>query len=264
MSFVGRYGPWGLVAGASEGLGAAWAHALARRGLKLLLLARRAEVLEQTAQQLRAQHGVEVHPLAVDLAAPELLDRLTPALQGREVGFYVHNAAYVPHGPFLGQPSADQAKSVDVNCRVPVLLAHLLAESMAARGRGGIVLMSSLTAFQGTPLLATYGATKGFNLALAEALHTELRPRGVDVLACCAGATRTPGFLRSAPKGAPGELQPEQVVEEALSALGRGAFVIPGRFNRFASFLMRRLLPRASTVRILAQQTRQLQAGEPR
>ena len=109
-------------------------------------------------------------------------------------------------------------------------------------------------------MLATYGATKAFNLALAEALHTELKARGVDVLACCAGATRTPGFLRAAPDGAPGQLEPEQVVEEALDALGRAAFVIPGRFNRFASFLMCRLMPRASTVRMLEQQALKLRA----
>lgn len=120
--------------------------------------------------------------------------------------------------------------------------------------------MSSLTAFQGTPLLSVYGATKAFNLSLAEGLHTELVTKGVDVLACCAGATRTPGFLRASPDGAPGQLEPAQVVEEALQKLGRTAFMIPGRFNRFASLLMRRLLPRASTVKLLAKEAQRLKA----
>ncbi len=106
--------------------------------------------------------------------------------------------------------------------------------------------------------MSIYGATKAFNLTLAEGLHTEFKPRGVDVLACCAGATRTPGFLRSAPDGAPGQLEPEQVVEEALGKLGRSAFMIPGAFNRFASLMMRRLMPRKTTVQILADQAKRL------
>jgi len=81
----------------------------------------------------------------------------------------------------------------------------------------------------------------------------------VDVLACCAGATRTPAFVAAMPGGAPGLLEPAQVVEEALDGLGRGALVIPGRVNRAVSFLLRRLLPRRTAVRILGDQTRRLQ-----
>lgn len=118
--------------------------------------------------------------------------------------------------------------------------------------------MSSLTAFQGSPFLATYGATKAFNLVLGEGLWFELRSRGVDVLACAAGATRTPGFLRASPDGEPGMIEPAQVVEEALGSLGRSGVMIPGRFNRFASFLMRRILPRGTAVGILGNRTRNL------
>ncbi len=261
MDFRTKYGPWALVAGASEGLGAAWAQALARRGLNLVLLARREAALAQTAAAVRERHLVEVVTVAVDLASPGLGEALAPALQGREVGLYVHNAAFAPHGEFLGRPLAEHLQSLEVNCRALLLLGHWLGSGMAARGRGGIVLMSSLTAFQGTPLLSTYGATKAFALVLAEGLHGELSPRGVEVLACCAGATRTPGFLRSAPEGAPGQLEPDQVVEEALGQLGRRAFTIPGIFNRFVSFVMRRLLPRATTVNLLARQARRLRAS---
>ena len=259
MDFQTRYGPWALIAGASQGLGAAFGHALAARGLKLILVARREAALAETAAALRDQQGTEVVTAAVDLAAPALLEALAPVLQGREIGLYVHNAAFVPRGEFLSAPPADHWKSVAVNCQVPLLLCHHFGSAMAARGRGGLVLMSSLTAFQGTPLLSTYGATKAFNLTLAEGLHAELEPRGVDVLAVCAGATRTPGYLLTAAEGgAPGELEPRQVAEEALAQLGRRAFMVPGAFNRFASFLMRNLLPRASTVKVLAQQARRL------
>ena len=256
-----RYGPWALVAGASEGLGAAWGLALARRGLHVLLLARREPELTRTAEAIRAATSVQVATAVVDLASPDFLTTLTPHLDGREIGFYVHNAAFAPHGPFLDQPLDAALRSLEVNCRVPLVLTHRLGSAMAMRGRGAIVLMSSLTAFQGTPLLTTYGATKAFNLSLAEGLYTELAPRGVEVLACCAGATTTPGFWRSSPQGAPGQLAPEQVVEEALGRLGRSAFMIPGRFNRLASWMMRRLMPRATTVKLLADQARRLKAS---
>ncbi|MBL9037088.1 MAG: SDR family NAD(P)-dependent oxidoreductase, partial [Archangium sp.] len=188
MNFRTRYGPWALVAGASEGLGAAWAEALVARGLNVILLARRQAVLTELAASLKARHvGIEVETAVIDLGSPTLVDELGRLVNGRDIGLYVHNAAFVPHGAFLERPLREQQLSLDVNCRAPLALAHTLGTAMAHRGRGGIVLMSSLTAFQGTPLLATYGATKAFNLTLAEGLHGELAPRGVDVLACCAG-----------------------------------------------------------------------------
>jgi hypothetical protein len=246
------------VAGASEGLGAAWAEALAARGLNLVLFARRPGVLDATAAAIRARHGVEVRTQAFDLASdgfgPEL-ERLAGSL---EVGFGVFNAAHAPRGPFLDLSLGDQLRSVDVNCRGPLTMAHVLGRRMAARGRGGLVLMSSLTAFHGSPFIATYGATKAFNLVLGEGLWFELRARGVDVLACAAGATRTPGFLRASPHGEPGMIEPAQVVEEALGRLGRTGVMIPGRFNRFASFLMRRVLPRGTAAGILGNRTRNL------
>jgi len=132
---------------------------------------------------------------------------------------------------------------------------------MAQRGRGGIVLMSSLTAFQGTPLAASYGATKAFNLVLAEALWGELQDRGVDALACCAGATLTPGFAVATPRRETGRLAPKpqdpaEVAREALDALGHRPFVITGRGNRIASWLMRRILTRRFAVATMGRAMR--------
>lgn len=257
-AFVRRYGTWAIVAGASEGLGAAWAEALAARGLHLVLFARRPEVLDATAAAIRARHGVEVRTHAFDVAGSGFgveLERLAGSL---EVGFGVFNAAHAPRGPFLDLSLEDQLRSVDVNCRGPLTMAHVLGSRMAARGRGGLVFMSSLAAFQGTPFIATYGATKAFNLVLGEGLWFELQSRGVDVLACAAGATRTPGFIKASPHGEPGQIEPAQAVEEALGRLGRAGMMIPGRFNRFASFLMRRVLPRGTAIGILGNRTRKL------
>ena len=257
--FAGRYGPWALVAGASEGLGEAFAHGAAARGVNVLLLARRREALEAVAAEVRRRHGVEARAAVVDLAAPDAASRAAAAADGREVGLLVCNASHSPIGPLLEKATEDLQRALDVNCRSTLLLARAFAPAMAERGRGGVVVMSSLTAFQGTPWVTLYGATKAFGLALAEGLGHELAGRGVDVLACCAGATRTPAFVAAMPGGAPGLLEPGQVVEEALDGLGRGALVIPGRVNRAVSFLLRRLLPRRTAVRILGDQTRRLQ-----
>jgi short-subunit dehydrogenase len=258
--FREKYGPWALVAGASVGLGAAFATELARRKLNLILLARRAEALEALAARLRAAFGVDVRTVAADLGDDAAAAKIQALAAEHENGLGVYNAAYSKIGPFLDGTLDDHLRTVDVNCRGPVALALALGRPMAARGRGGIVLMSSMAGSQGTPLVATYGASKAFNLVFAEALWDELRARGVDVMACRAGATRTPGFLASQPAGKTPLMDPEPVVRQALDALGHKPSMVPGWFNRFAAFFLGRLLPRRTAVRVMGNATRKLYA----
>ncbi len=253
--FATKYGPWAVVAGASEGMGAQFAKQLSARGLKVVLIARREQVLAELAATLPGESKC----LALDLGTPEAAEHIAEFARELDVGLVVYNAALSPIGPFLEQPLADNLRAIDVNVRTPTALLHHFAPRLVKRGRGGLVLLSSLTAFQGSPYVSTYGATKSFNLSLAEGLWAELRGHGVDVLSVCAGATATPNLLKATRKAPPGMQQPEDVVRESLDALGAGPFLIPGRFNRFASFLLRRLLPRRSTIQIMASQTRKLQ-----
>ncbi|ADP83699.1 SDR family NAD(P)-dependent oxidoreductase [Pseudofrankia inefficax] len=246
-------GPWAVVAGASEGLGAAWVEALARRGLHVLAVARRPEPLEQLARRLSGEHGVEVRPLAADLAEPDFGDRLAAAASGLEIGTAVYNAAFSFAGPLLDHPPRDAQRLVDVNIRGPLALIHQLVPAMTGRRRGSLVLMSSLAGNQGGPSLAAYAASKAFTTSLAESLHAELRPAGVDVLACVAGAVRTPGYAATVGRDAPGTLDPAQVVEAALAGLGRRALVTPGHLNKLAAFAMRRVLPRATATAIMGR-----------
>jgi len=255
-AFTHKYGPWAVVAGASEGLGAAFARALADRGLNLLLLARRADVLESVAAPLRAR--VEVRTAALDLGDPDLATRLDELTRDLDVGLCVYNAALSRIGPFLDVVLADKLKIVDVNCRGPLIAAHVFGERLVRRGRGGLLLMSSLTAFWGSPLVAAYGATKAFNLSLGEALWYELGPRGVDVLVCCAGATRTPGFERSSGADGPRAMEPDAVVAEALRALGGPPSAVPGGLNKLAAFVLGRLFPRRGAVALMGSQTARL------
>jgi short-subunit dehydrogenase len=260
-AFANRYGPTALVAGASRGIGAAFARELAGAGLQLVLVARRALPLEELAKELRAAHGVEVRTLTCDLGDEAAADAIAGACGGLEIGLLVYNAAASSVGRFLDTPREDHLRSVHVNARGPMLLAHALGGPMAARGRGGIVLMSSLAAFQGTPLVASYAATKAFNLVLAEGLWSELGKRGVDVLACCAGATLTPGYERKTPsraarRFAPQPQDPADVAEEALQALGRRPVVVTGLGNRFASFMLRRIASRRLAVAMMGREMR--------
>jgi short-subunit dehydrogenase len=147
---------------------------------------------------------------------------------------------------------------LDVNCRGPLVLAHRLGGAMARRGRGGLLLMASLAGGQGNPWLASYAASKAFEIVLAEGLWAEWRERGVDVLACRAGATRTPAFQATRPRAEVPTMAPAAVVEEALAALGRGPTAVAGRLNRLAAFLFTRLLPRRAAIRIMERATRRL------
>jgi short-subunit dehydrogenase len=254
-----RYGPWALVAGASEGLGAAFATTLAEAGFSLILIARRPEPLERLAADLQSRFGRSVETVVLDLAAADLAARLQLLAAEREIGLVVYNAALSIIAPFLDVSLDDKQRIIDVNVRGPVIAAHVFGQRMAARGRGGIVLLSSLTAFWGSPWIATYGATKAFNLALGEALAHELAERGVDVLVSCAGATRTPGFLRAVAGGkSPRAMSPEAVASQTLRALSRRGAFVPGALNRLAHQLLSRVLPRRAAVRTLAAHTKEM------
>lgn len=256
---IERYGPWALVAGASEGLGAAFATTLAEAGFSLVLLARRVSALETLGNELRQRFGVNVEVRAIDLGDADLETQMSAITAEYEIGLLVYNAAFSIVAPFLDTPLPDKQRMLDVNTRGPLICAHVFGQRMAARGRGGIVLLSSLTAFWGSAWVATYGATKAFNLSLGEALAHELGECGIDVVVSCAGATRTPNFVQVlAGRKGPSAMSPEDVARETIDALPkRGAFV-PGLFNRFAQFLLTRLMPRRTAIQVMAGQTRAL------
>ncbi len=261
-AFRSRYGPWALVAGASEGLGAEFARQLAAAGLHVVPVARRQALLEELARELETEHAVEVRPISIDLADPDAALALRERTQDLELGLVVYNATLSPIGPFLEQDLDEMLRVLDVNCRTPLVVAHEFGRTMAARGRGGLLFMSSMSAFQGSPLVATYAATKAFDLVLAEGLWDELRGRGIDVLAFCAGATRTPNYEASQPgkasRLAPAVMEPSAVAAEALACLGKTPSAIAGRGNRLGSLIMHRLLPRRLAVEIMGRTTRSM------
>jgi uncharacterized protein len=254
-SFSTRYGHWAVVAGASEGLGEAFAEGLAQRGLNLILLARRADVLDALATRLRLTFNVEVVALACDLADRMFTEELEVETKDRDIGVIVYNAAFSYLDPLLDRPIDDSLLVTDVNIRAPLCFIHALAPAMVERKRGAIVIMSSLAGFTGSPKLAVYSASKSFLTTLGEALWAELKPSGVDVLVSCAGAIRTPNYLklRSGKKDAPGTLEAADVVKLTLEALQKGPMFIPGRTNKLAYALLRRIVPRRVAIAIMAK-----------
>ncbi len=244
-----NYGPWAVIAGASEGIGAAFAEALARKAINVVLVARRPEPLDKLAAGLPVQSRV----VSADLSTRDGLQQVFDATKDLEVGLVVANAALSPIGPFAQADPSELERALDLNCRAPMLLARHFLPAMLERGRGGLVIMSSLAGQQGSPGLSLYAGTKAFGMILAEGLWAEARDRGVDVVACVAGAVSTPGLVGREQNRAPGTLPPQDVAAQALAALGRKPKVVPGGLMRFSSQLMTRLMPRKSAITMMGR-----------
>ncbi|MEK6796733.1 MAG: SDR family NAD(P)-dependent oxidoreductase [Spirochaetota bacterium] len=251
MKRLERYGRWAIVVGASEGIGGAYAECFAEAKRDLVLIARRKAVLEQRAHELSLRYGIGVRTLSIDMGKSGSAEHIDKATASLDVGVLVYNAALSLIGPFLDHPLDRHLVEIDVNCRSPLSLAHRFGKRFVKQGRGAIVLMSSMSATQGSPYIANYAATKAYNLALAEGLWYEFALHGVDVIASCAGATDTPNFRKSSPTSAMGALPPKVVANGTLRMLGRTPSYIPGRVNRLLAFIMRRILPHKFAVNVM-------------
>jgi len=221
---IQKYGPWALVAGASEGLGAAFAHSAAARGLNVVLVARRFDVLETVAAELQAEHKISTRQIVADLSEGDAPARIAGAVADLEIGMLISNAASEPQGAFLDLPLERHLFAIDVNCRAPLALAHHFDRSMVARKRGSIVLVTSLGGLCGLPVFSSYGASKAFEWNLGECLWDELSPHGVDALSFVVGSTRTPNLERSgAPEAHLKEaVAPNLVAENLFDVLDQG------------------------------------------
>lgn len=236
-----KYGPWALIAGGSEGIGLEFARRLAADGINLLLLARGTGALEQARSALAAEFNVEVRTAALDLTCADLRQRVEDLTRDLEIGLLVYNAG-ATHGAelFHDAPLGAAAQLVALNCTGPLVLCHLLGGEMRQRGRGGIVMLSSLSALSGSAYVATYAATKAFDIGFAESLWAELKPFGVDVLALVTGATDTPAMSRAgADMSNYPPLPPGQVADEGLQALGKVPFHAVGEGGQLLTGIAR-------------------------
>ncbi|WP_299739479.1 SDR family NAD(P)-dependent oxidoreductase [uncultured Roseobacter sp.] len=250
-SFVSDYGPWALITGASEGIGAAIAADVAARGLNVVLAARREDRLEVLAGTLQKDHAIDVCVVSADLGTQSGIEKTLGAISDKDIGLYAACAGFGTAGPFVDNAATEELDMIDVNCRALTALAHPIAHSMRARRKGGIVLMSSIVAFQGVANSANYAATKAYVQSLAEGLAAELAPFGIDVVASAPGPVQS-GFAVRADMQMGGATPPETVADVTLNALGRKITVRPGARSKLLGYSLG-ALPRGFRGRVLGK-----------
>jgi uncharacterized protein len=243
-------GKFALITGASSGLGIDFAHLLAERGASLVLVARRVQPMETLAAELRGKYDTKVHIEAMDLArtgvGEELKTRLDQA--SIEVDMLINNAGYGLFGDFLEQPLADTLNMMQLNMQSLTELTHVFAGAMVRRGNGQILLVSSIGGYQATPLYAAYCASKAYVLLFGEALHEELKSKGVTVTVLSPGVTATSFLAVSGQKPTLYQrlymMQSRPVAAIGLAALKAGrASIVPGWMNAITTW-SNRLMPR--------------------
>jgi uncharacterized protein len=251
--FLEKYGPWAVIAGASTGLGEAYAYSLAKRGLNLILVARRQEPLKNLSDKLEKKYHIQARTISFDLSNIDNVRLMSIKTADLDIGLVVYNAALSLIGNFMDHPLEEHLKEIDINCKGPLSLIQIFGDRLLKRNKGGIILMSSLSSSQGSPMISNYAATKAWNLILAEGLWYEWKPLGVDIMACAAGATDTPNYRESGAGNKMKGMDPSVVSEKALKDLGKNPVSIPGFGNIMADFLMRHILPRKQAINIMGR-----------
>lgn len=242
MAFKDRYGPWAIVAGASQGIGRAMSERIAAEGINCILVSRSEDVLAELAAELVRRHGVECLTLATDLSAPDSAQAVLDIAGDRDIGLFVNNAGADSVGSrFLEAPVEDWVKLANLNVLTSIRFGHAMGKVMKRRGSGGIVLIGSGACYGGSQFMSVYSGAKAFQMAFAEGLWSELRPHGVDVLFCALGPTDTPAFRDLLTgRGMPilqGLADPANVAETVLGQLANGPVYNWGQADEDAGYL---------------------------
>ena len=252
---LGFRGSWAFVTGASSGLGAEFARQLAHQGANLVLSSRNEQKLRRVAEDLARVNGVTTHAIAADLGVPGGAGQLLTALDALDLPILhvVNNAGFGSVGPFANSEPEREERMVRVNVESVVSIARYFLPRLLARGQGGLIQVASTSAFQPTPLMATYGASKAFVLSFSLSIAEEARGSGVRVMALCPGPVPT-GFQEAAgihPSSLLkfAKLDAADVVETALDGYKAGrTVVVPGTVNSLQTAAVK-VLPREVVVR---------------
>lgn len=267
MGFEERYGPWAVIAGASEGTGRAFARQLAAEGINCVLIARRQGPLDEVAEQIRRETGVECVTAAIDLARTDAFDRIVQAVGNREVGLYVSNAGADPNGSYFLDKEIDAwIDLINRNVVTSVRCCHHFGRAMRERGRGGILLVGSGACYGSGPNLATYSGVKAFDLCFAEGLWSEIKPHGVDVLYLSLSTTDTPALRKLlAEKGMqppPNLASPEQVAALGLAQLPNGPIQNWGLKDDETGYAIASAAQRRARVVMIAEMSKSVFGGK--
>jgi short-subunit dehydrogenase len=257
-----------LITGASSGIGAAFARALAAKGMNLILVARSQEKLYRLAELLMQQHAVHVEVVVADLRQEDAAQMVydTVQRQQRSIDLLINNAGVATYGSFDQQPLQAQQDEILLNVNAVVSLTHLFLQTMIQNGHGAIINVASTVSFQPIPYMAVYGATKAFIISWSEALWAETRQHGITVVTLCPGRTETDIYqvMGTDNAGVGKKVPPEQVVRTGLHALEKGVMTaIDGRSNYWISQTYR-VLPRRVLVNLLERMFRPESATIPK
>ncbi|MBN2410279.1 SDR family oxidoreductase [candidate division KSB1 bacterium] len=244
-----KYGDWALITGASAGIGYAFAGYLAKKGMNLILVARRRERLFSLSADLENKYNIQAVPVVLDLTADNFLDELKPVTENREIGLLINNAGYGSAGRFAEGDLDRYTDMIRLNCLAPVRLTHYIVQGMIQRRKGAVIFLGSVTGHYGSPFFSTYSASKAFNIQFGQSLWYELNKFNIDVLVVSPGSTETEfhdlaGFSRALIV-----LSPEKVVRKTMRVLGRRIEIIIGPENKLLVFFSR-LFPGKLILRI--------------
>lgn len=246
-----KYGPWALITGSSSGIGKELAIQCASAGLNLILVARGETVLNELADQLEKAYSIQVAVHRADVSDREQTNRLLQFSVAYDIGLFIAAAGFGTSGEFRNGNVEEELDMLKVNCASVLEMTHHFAQRFAEKKRGGIILFSSLVAFQGVPFAAHYAATKAYIQSLAEAIAIELKPFGVDVLSAAPGPVRS-GFGDRANMQMEMAIDVSEVGVPILNALGRKTTVLPGMLTKVLIYSLK-TVPRWAKVLIMKQ-----------
>ncbi len=252
-----RYGPWALIVGGSEGIGASLARKLAAKRFNIVIVARKHGPLAEVADDVRAM-GVEVRTVSADLSKPDALEKVRAATDDIEVGFLIYNAgANETRGDFLELDPEVYRAVIAINVVGQAEFVRHYGALMQARGHGGIILAGSSSNFLGSPTLATYTGAKAFSRVFSESLWAECEPMGIDVLHIVINFTDTPAMQRAGMDTAMAQ-PPDEVAQLSLDNMRNGPILILGGERGLDMAIKRSgLINRAELVRTIATPRRE-------
>jgi short-subunit dehydrogenase len=238
-------GAWALITGATSGIGLAYTKELAKQNKPVVLVARNEAKLKEVADELSNHFGVLTRYIVADLSNREGVDKVIRECESVHIDLLINNAGKEESGQFLKNDIDEMLSSIALNCSAPLILSHHFAVKMAASGRGNILFLSSIVAFQGVPLIANYAATKAYDLIFAEGIATELKQYGINVSVVAPGFTKSNLSPQINFTGTPLKpLRAEFVAACSLRKMGKQRLIIPGFINKFLFYSGKYLQPR--------------------
>jgi hypothetical protein len=231
-----QFGPWALITGASSGIGEEFARQIAASGINVVLVARRAALLEKVGIALARDFGVAFRTIVADLSQDGFMHELVSATSDLDIGLIVSNAGIGSPGRFLNENRNKMAALLKLSTLAHLDIAHYFGNRLAQRKRGGLLFVGAMGAERGVPYMADDAAAKAYVQSFSQALHVEFKPLPVHVTVLTPGPTQTAAIAQLGLNPEEMPMKPmsvEQCVREGLRALkANRSLIIPGRMNR--------------------------------